>query len=936
MFHYLRRKLFHLYSFQNPSLKSFSQLSNSTNQPSFKVSYLINSCGLSKEAALKVAQRVDFETEEKPDSVLSFFRSHDLTQTHISNIITKCPRLLLSNPNKTLKPKVEFFLGLGIPAPELARTLCGNPYMLRISLENHIIPIFYCLKSILHTNKDIIYLFRKARYLIQCNPQKTLEPNLTTLQNYGVPDSRILTLMKTYPAALGLKSDHFSEVVAKVKEMGFDPSDSSFVVAIVPMSVTNKSTWEGKLEVYRSFGWTEEEILSAFKKEPRCMITSGKKLKRVMDFFANQMDLKPSFLSRHPKIFLLSFEKRIRPRCSVLHILMSKGILNDLKLSTALNLSESKFIEKYVTKNKERVPEIVSVYQGKTAVTGLDIGSIESDAVQKLFGNPDTGSRDKESAFVFSIFHHSGLFGIILAFDLTCDQLGVTVGLEVLCPSRPKFIPTIRASFSASLLEALKQKRRAYCRVNPFGLIRKRPAPLPCELDEPSTKRLWFVSYVEFSQLHRLVHQSARAVWVVQYLPQWLICQNIDGVGLKDAAGVVDWFLLSAVSVVEFPGCIKPVSFISYSFLASMFWYFRRKLFHIYSFQNPSLKSISQLSNSTKPSFKVSYLINSCGLSEEAALKVAQRVDFETAEKPDSVLAFFRSHDLTKTHISNIITKCPILLVSNPDKTLKPKFEFFLGLGISAPVLARIVNPYLFKRSLENQIIPTFDFLKSILHPNKDIILALRLSRNIIQVNTQKVLQPNITTLRNHGVPDSRILTLIMTNSRALSLKSDRFSEVVTEVKEMGFNPSSSLFVLAVITMSVMSKPTWERKLEVFRSFGWSYDEILSAFKKQPWCIITSEKKVKMVMDVFINKMDLKPSFLSKNPNLFLFSLEKRIRPRCSVLQVLMSEDILKKDLKLYSELRLSEKEFVEKYVTKNKERLPELLSLYQGKTADI
>ncbi|XP_077249378.1 uncharacterized protein LOC143888874 [Tasmannia lanceolata] len=369
-----------------------------------------------------------------------------------------------------------------------------------------------------------------------------------------------------------------------------------------------------------------------------------------------------------------------------------------------------------------------------------------------------------------------------------------------------------------------------------------------------------------------------------------------------------------------------------------MFQYLRRKLFDLHSFQNPSLKSISQLSNSTnQPSFKVSYLMNSCGLSKEVALKVAKKVDFETAEKPDSVLNLLRNYDLSKTHISDMIIKLPRLLLINPDKTLKPKFEFFLGLGIPAPDLAKTlcVNPYMLIRSLDNQIIPTFNFLKSILHTNKDIMFALRQSRYLIQFNVQKLMEPNIAILRNHGVPESRILKLIMTNPGALTLKSDHFSEVVTEVKEMGFNTSGSLFIVAVIARSVMSKPTWERKLELFRSFGWSDDEILSAFKKQPWYIITSEKKVKKVMDFFVNKMDQKPSFLSEHPNFILLSLEKRIRPRCSVLQVLMSKDILKKDLKL-SALLMSEKEFMEKYVTKNKERVPEILSVYQGKTAGI
>ncbi|KAM7496813.1 hypothetical protein LguiA_021227 [Lonicera macranthoides] len=47
--------------------------------------------------------------------------------------------------------------------------------------------------------------------------------------------------------------------------------------------------------------------------------------------------------------------------------------------------------------------------------------------------------------------------------------------------------PAMRASYSASLLDALKLKRKAYSTPIRFGEVRIRPAPLPVELEEPST-----------------------------------------------------------------------------------------------------------------------------------------------------------------------------------------------------------------------------------------------------------------------------------------------------------------------------------------------------------------------------------------------------------------------------------------------------------------
>ena len=51
-------------------------------------------------------------------------------------------------------------------------------------------------------------------------------------------------------------------------------------------------------------------------------------------------------------------------------------------------------------------------------------------------------------------------------------------------------IPTIRASYSAWLLLALKANRRACLISNPFGPSKITPTPLPCWLEEPSTESI--------------------------------------------------------------------------------------------------------------------------------------------------------------------------------------------------------------------------------------------------------------------------------------------------------------------------------------------------------------------------------------------------------------------------------------------------------------
>jgi mTERF domain-containing protein len=119
-------------------------------------------------------------------------------------------------------------------------------------------------------------------------------------------------------------------------------------------------------------------------------------------------------------------------------------------------------------------------------------------------------------------------------------------------------------------------------------------------------------------------------------------------------------------------------------------------------------------------------------------------------------------------------------------------------------------------------------------------------------------------------------------------VRTNRFSEIVSDVMKLGFDPNNLLFVSAIRVMAVMSKTLWEQKMEAYKSFGLSKDEIYSAFKRLPLFMIVSEMKIKKLMAFFVNKLKMKPLLISKNPNLLLLSLEKRIIPRCSVLQLLM------------------------------------------------
>ncbi|KAF9594424.1 hypothetical protein IFM89_031026 [Coptis chinensis] len=262
----------------------------------------------------------------------------------------------------------------------------------------------------------------------------------------------------------------------------------------------------------------------------------------------------------------------------------------------------------------------------------------------------------------------------------------------------------------------------------------------------------------------------------------------------------------------------------------------------------------------------------------------------------------------------------PRLLLSDAAKTLKPKLEFFNSIGLSDPDLAKVISrdPFILMLSLENRIRPSISFLKAILRTDSDVLNVIKRTTRVLNQDPQRRIAPNIALLRTIGVPDDNILKLV--RRYAITLLMDRFSEIVEEAKKMKFDPSQYQFI---------------RAIEVLKNWGWSEKETSMAFRIQPAFMSLSEKNIMTTMEFLVNKMGYDLLQISKTPVVLNLSLEKRIIPRISVIKVLVLNGLVNKTHSLHSVLRLSDKVFLEKFVMKFEEKIPELRNVFQGKMND-
>ncbi|WJX31884.1 hypothetical protein P8452_20271 [Trifolium repens] len=330
---------------------------------SFTLSSFIDSCGLSPEKALKLSKRLKFKDPNGPNAVIQLFRNYGFSDSQLSTLVKKHPTLLLSNPEKTLLPK--FLQSIGVSTTDLPKILIGNIPLLTTSLEKNLKPRYLIIRSLVRDDKEVVSVLKHWSWTFYNNSMvNDSVPNIEVLRKLGVPQRFISLLVCNFPKVAFTKHSRFVEAVNFVKEMGFDPLKSNFVLALQGIVKMDKETWESKLKIFERWGWSKDIYVLAFQRYPQYILISEKKIMKTMNFLVKDMGLTPEDIARRPGILNRNLEKTIMPRCAVVNILKSRGLIkSDLLIGTFIIVTEKKFLERYVTRYQKDLPLLLDAYK---------------------------------------------------------------------------------------------------------------------------------------------------------------------------------------------------------------------------------------------------------------------------------------------------------------------------------------------------------------------------------------------------------------------------------------------------------------------------------------------------------------------------------------------------------------------------------------------
>ncbi|XP_059629842.1 transcription termination factor MTERF5, chloroplastic-like [Cornus florida] len=206
-----------------------------------------------------------------------------------------------------------------------------------------------------------------------------------------------------------------------------------------------------------------------------------------------------------------------------------------------------------------------------------------------------------------------------------------------------------------------------------------------------------------------------------------------------------------------------------------------------------------------------------------------------------------------------------------------------------------------------------------------DAPMVLKRSGLFLCYDLAKSMIPNIEFMKSCGISSSQITHHLCKYPRLFLHKPTMIRENVKRVDEMGFDRKSKLFLEAIRIISSMTIENWKLKLVLLKSLGFSEDDILSVFRRQPQFFALSESKIKDTTQLFLTTGKCDISYVVNNPDLLGQSVESRLKPRLRILDVLESRNLLLKKRSLATVCRMTDKKFSEKYLLPHSDEVGEL-----------
>ncbi|KAL6578323.1 hypothetical protein OROMI_010651 [Orobanche minor] len=306
-----------------------------------------------------------FRTPQNSDTILSFFVESGFSAAQLEKIVKSWPKLLAVNIDKIIKPKFKIFQDFGLSTNEIIDIISKEPSILHSSADKKVIPSLSVLKGLLGSTAEVAKILKVSGWFIRSDLDKNLVPNVGLLTSCGVDMDNIVRLMYYIPRMMLQKPEKFRKIVEKADQMGADRNSKMFIHAVRVVGSMSDERLELKLKAFRDVGFSEHDILRAFRTSPLVFSVSVEKMKKVKEIVLGTGKYDISCILNCPTSFNRSIEKKFKPRIAVLKTLEGNNLIRKWPpFSSTFQFTDKKFFDKFVCPYYAEVGEVFKSMTG--------------------------------------------------------------------------------------------------------------------------------------------------------------------------------------------------------------------------------------------------------------------------------------------------------------------------------------------------------------------------------------------------------------------------------------------------------------------------------------------------------------------------------------------------------------------------------------------
>lgn len=339
------------------------------------VSYLVSTCALSPSAAARAAgsiRLVSPESTAQAAAVLDLLRRYGFSDADISATVSKLPNILVSDPTKTLQPKLDFLASVGITAPLLPKLVALSPVVLRRSIQDHLAPLFESLREILGSDARVVTALRHMPFVVRCSPKSTLNLAIPALRDvHGMSPGDVSKLVAVQPGVIMQGPDRVAEIVQAIKNFGMEPGHPTFIHLFAILSKMKAPTLERKIALHQSIGFDKDILTLMMRRYPLLLAISEDKIKKNVGFLVGKAGLSLEEIVKYPNMLGRSLESHSR-RCAVLALLRKEGKPEgNYRVPVVLVSSMKRFLQVYVQPHQIEIPDVVLAFNSEIPFEGF-------------------------------------------------------------------------------------------------------------------------------------------------------------------------------------------------------------------------------------------------------------------------------------------------------------------------------------------------------------------------------------------------------------------------------------------------------------------------------------------------------------------------------------------------------------------------------------